>query len=148
MNEKMNNIIISLHHIIIMEILFHYIKSLPNERMNEIQARYIFKQLIHAVHYMHSHGISHRDLSMENIMIHQGTSGLEAYIIDFGVAAINPAGPNATKFPYPGSNSSIENPGKIGYVSPELLSDSPWDAYANDCFSIGVILHNIVTGHS
>jgi serine/threonine protein kinase len=37
-------------------------------------------------------------------------------------------------------------PGKIRYMSPELLNNKPWDAFANDVFSCGVILYSLLTG--
>ena len=37
-------------------------------------------------------------------------------------------------------------PGKIRYMSPELFQGLPWDAYANDVFSLGVILYSLLTG--
>ena len=37
-------------------------------------------------------------------------------------------------------------PGKIRYMSPELFQGVAWDAYANDVFSLGVILYSLLTG--
>jgi serine/threonine protein kinase len=37
-------------------------------------------------------------------------------------------------------------PGKIRYMSPELFSGNPWDAFSNDIFSLGVILYSLLTG--
>lgn len=37
-------------------------------------------------------------------------------------------------------------PGKIRYMSHELFSNQAWDAYLNDCFSLGVILYSLLTG--
>ena len=37
-------------------------------------------------------------------------------------------------------------PGKIRYMSPELFQGLAWDAYANDVFSLGVILYSLLTG--
>ena len=37
-------------------------------------------------------------------------------------------------------------PGKIRYMSPELFQGLAWDAFANDVFSLGVILYSLLTG--
>ena len=37
-------------------------------------------------------------------------------------------------------------PGKIRYMSPELFQAVAWDAFANDVFSLGVILYSLLTG--
>jgi serine/threonine protein kinase len=37
-------------------------------------------------------------------------------------------------------------PGKIRYMSPELFQGVAWDAFANDVFSLGVILYSLLTG--
>jgi len=40
----------------------------------------------------------------------------------------------------------ICKPGKPGYVSPELYHDTPWDAYKQDIFALGVLLYSMLTG--
>jgi serine/threonine protein kinase len=50
---------------------------------NNDSIRYIFIQLIDAVHYCHQNNISHRDLKPENIMLN---SKLQVKLADFGLA--------------------------------------------------------------
>lgn len=45
----------------------------------------IFKQLVQGVHYLHEHGIAHRDIKLENILV-TNTSKLK--ITDFGVSEV------------------------------------------------------------
>jgi protein-serine/threonine kinase len=45
----------------------------------------LFKQLVQGVHYLHSNGIAHRDIKLENLLI-KGTSTLK--ITDFGVSEV------------------------------------------------------------
>jgi protein-serine/threonine kinase len=45
----------------------------------------LFKQLIQGVHYLHKHGIAHRDIKLENLLI---TSQSKLKITDFGVSEV------------------------------------------------------------
>ena len=45
----------------------------------------IFKQLVQGVHYLHNHGIAHRDIKLENILV---TSQSKLKITDFGVSEV------------------------------------------------------------
>jgi protein-serine/threonine kinase len=45
----------------------------------------LFKQLIQGVHYLHNHGIAHRDIKLENLLI---TSQSKLKITDFGVSEV------------------------------------------------------------
>lgn len=40
-----------------------------NGRMNEDEARRVFNQIVHAVHYCHRNGVVHRDLKAENLLL-------------------------------------------------------------------------------
>jgi streptogramin lyase len=81
-----------------------------------------------AVHYAHANGVIHRDIKPANILIDHHDRAL---IADFGIAQ-SPL--KATK--------SI---GTLRYMSPEQLAGDPVDARA-DVFSLGVVLHEVLTG--
>lgn len=49
--------------------LFECIEQTPNKRLSEDQARHIFAQVVEAVHYLDSQGITHRDIKDENLVI-------------------------------------------------------------------------------
>jgi len=96
---------------------------------------------------MHSRGIAHRDLSLENVMLHQSHNGsVDAYVIDLGVAVVNPLGATSPVFLCPGASLACEKPGKAMYISPELWSGHEWEAYSNDVFSLGVLLYCMLMG--
>ena len=61
--------------------LFDYI-SLTGH-FEEPICRFYFKQLLEAIHYMHTHGITHRDLKPENLML---DANYNLKVIDFGFA--------------------------------------------------------------
>ncbi len=49
--------------------LFDYIAMLRGEPLSERICRFYFKQLLSAIHHMHTNGIAHRDLKLENILL-------------------------------------------------------------------------------
>ena len=59
---------------------------------------------------MHSYGIVHRDLKLENIMMSDNSETAIPKLVDFGLAKM--IGPNET---------AQEPFGTLGYVAPEVL---------------------------
>jgi len=53
--------------------------------MNEMKAKFFFRQIINAVEYCHSHLIAHRDLKLENILIDEFNI---VKIADFGLSNV------------------------------------------------------------
>jgi len=90
--------------------------------------RPIVCQLLHAVQMLHNHGIAHRDLSLENILLTGGQDFLQIKIIDFGMATC--------------SRQCCNEPcGKKSYKAPEtLVVDKPYDTFLTDSFALGVVL--------
>ena len=104
---------------------------------NEPDARRYFQQLVSAVEFMHSKGVVHRDLKLENCLV----DPLFRYIklADFGLSAAVDTRPGATTY--------LKTPcGSPHYAAPEVISGKPYLGRPSDIWSCGVILYAMMTG--
>jgi serine/threonine protein kinase len=53
----------------------------------EMAARYV-KQMLAGIHYLHSHGVIHRDLKIDNMLLHGDLETGMVKIADFGLSAL------------------------------------------------------------
>ncbi|OMJ13034.1 Serine/threonine-protein kinase oca2 [Smittium culicis] len=90
-----------------------------------------FKQICQGVSYIHSLGISHRDLKLENILLTE--TGI-VKLIDFGCATV-------FKAPFQKNPNKLTGVyGSDPYIAPEVFSKTvPYDAEAADVWSIGIM---------
>lgn len=100
--------------------------------------RSVFSQILDAVAYCHANGIYHRDLKPENILCLQG--GARVVLADFGLATHEKV-------------SSDFGCGSTFYMGPECQGgiSTHLDQYstpANDVWSLGVILVNLICGRN
>ncbi|EPY54085.1 HAL protein kinase Ppk8 [Schizosaccharomyces cryophilus OY26] len=94
------------------------------------KADQLFYQLLHGIYYMHSVGLAHRDIKLDNLMLDKNYN---LKIIDFGTAFV---------FHYPLESTMIKAQGLVGskpYVAPEVLSGKPYDPRAIDYWSCAVV---------
>lgn len=115
--------------------LYHYIKKRPNKCITEQEAIPIFRQIVSAVAYMHEHGLVHRDLKLENILINDAGGLDEVKIIDFGFATNCQAGHKLSLFC-----------GTPCYMDPDLVKQRKYSGQGVDVWALGVILFLLVTG--
>ncbi|CAI2371753.1 unnamed protein product [Moneuplotes crassus] len=107
--------------------LFDYIKA--SQGLSEQLARLFFGQILGAIEFLHSSGISHRDIKSENIFL---TQKYEVKMGDFGFAT-----KDITDTTYCGSSC---------YMAPEINMKKKYNCQATDIFSLGVLLFFMVTG--
>lgn len=88
-----------------------------------------------ALEYLHGHGIVHRNLRPENILVGAGD---HVKLVDFGVAA-KEGSPRLT------FTSLTQLLGGSPYISPEELAGKRGDA-RSDVFALGMILYEMLTG--
>ncbi|KDN37031.1 Pkinase-domain-containing protein [Tilletiaria anomala UBC 951] len=89
----------------------------------------VFRQIVDGVDYLHSMGLAHRDLKLDNCVM---TTDNIVKIIDFGTATV---------FHSPGKSKVVAT-GVVGsdpYLAPEVLSQQTYDPRLTDVWSLGII---------
>lgn len=65
-----------------------YDRIVQLQHFSERSAAHVVKQVLKAVHYMHSYGVVHRDLKPENILLMSADDDSDVKVADFGLAVI------------------------------------------------------------
>ena len=89
----------------------------------------VFRQICEGVDYLHSIGLAHRDLKLDNCVM---TTSNVVKLIDFGTATV---------FHYPGKKLTRAS-GIVGsdpYLAPEVLVDETYDPRKTDVWSVAII---------
>lgn len=98
--------------------------------LDETVAKNYFLQLLEALRIIQKNNIIHRDLKPENMIV----QGDKLKVVDWGYSVVwNPDDE------YPGS-------GTASYVAPEVLEVPSTIHYANDIWSLGMVLYTMLTG--
>ncbi|KAI9646988.1 hypothetical protein NHQ30_004989 [Ciborinia camelliae] len=121
--------------------LYTYFDSC-NNRLGDTHARLITRQIALALEYLHSKGIAHRDIKMENILITNTDIGSRVILTDFGLA--NHVDKTTGRL--------FSAVGTEGYVAPEIVgSDSNLSrgyTTAADMWSFGILTWSLLTGET
>ncbi|XP_047316925.1 CBL-interacting serine/threonine-protein kinase 5-like [Impatiens glandulifera] len=105
-------------------------------KLPEDSARRYFQQLISAVDFCHSRGVSHRDLKPENLLLDDDEN---LKVSDFGLSAL----------PEQLWNDGLLHTqcGTPAYVAPEILRKKGYCGAKADIWSCGVILYVLLAGY-
>ncbi len=96
----------------------------------------IILQVAYALLHLHTHGVVHRDVKPENILI---TEDGQVKVIDFGIAQLTLDQDKMLS----GKGGFIGTP---SYMSPEQKKDPLSASFVSDIFSLGIILYELVIG--
>ncbi len=108
--------------------------SLEKGALPEAEVSFLFCQILRAVSYMHSCGITHRDLKLENILL----VGRQIKLIDFGLGDF---------FDPSGSVLMERFLGSPDYAAPELLERKAYFGPCLDVWAMGVVLFVLATNY-
>jgi predicted Ser/Thr protein kinase len=112
-----------------------YIK--PDKPMAEKQVMAVIRKIALAMHEAHSHGVIHRDLKPDNIMVNEKG---EPVVMDFGLVYKSES-KNSTRITQRGMLV-----GSPAYMSKEQVEGDPEKlTAATDQYSLGVILYQLLT---
>jgi len=103
------------------------------EFVPEEVCRHVFRQILSAVLYLHSNGIAHRDLKLENIIVDQKG---HAKVIDLGFG----------NFILDDDHLFRTFCGSPDYAAPELFLGKAYHGKQADIWSLGVLLFAMLSG--
>lgn len=97
------------------------------------QIEIIFRQLLSALHELHSRGVFHRDLKLENILFSEG-AGIK--LADFGLMKIKRVSHDTEAGLLLGTAQ---------YLPPEYIRSGRYDA-RSDLYCVGLLLYELLSG--
>ena len=102
-----------------------------NTTLSTIQREDMIKQLAEAIDFLHSYGIVHRDLKLENILV-SSLSPIQIKIIDFGLSTVVTL-----------NEQMSEKYGTLIYLSPEIVTNNKY-TNKTDIWDFGIIVYTIL----
>jgi formylglycine-generating enzyme required for sulfatase activity len=107
------------------------------KQMPYAQIRAIMVDVLDAMHEAHEHGVVHRDLKPDNVLLRMDQRRPTPKVVDFGIAKIL----EGTTFTVTGAML-----GTCKYMAPEQVERPALLSYPGDIYSLGVTLFELVTG--
>jgi calcium-dependent protein kinase len=110
-------------------------RVIAKKRFDEKDAAVAAYQMLLAINYLHSHGIVHRDIKLEN-WLYESNESDHLKLIDFGFSKVWGEDPKVRMH---------MSCGTLSYVSPEVLNKS----YTSQCdlWSLGVVIFILLAGY-
>ena len=101
-------------------------------KLNEKVCKFIFKQILEAIKYIHSKNIVHRDIKLDNVLIDLNNN---IKICDFGVGKM-----------IHDKEILMDQCGTPAYIAPEILLNKGYDGFGVDVWSSGIVLYTMLSG--
>lgn len=110
----------------------------------------MFAELVSAVRYLHTSGIVHRDIKLENVLVNLSESALQdledptthvtpiVTLTDLGLSRRIPEPPESPLL--------TTRCGSEDYAAPEILLGQPYDGRLTDAWALGVLLYALLEG--
>lgn len=112
--------------------LHSYLKSKPGRKLREDECKFIFKQVVEGICYLHSKNIIHRDIKLENLLLDESRT---LKIIDFGFSMCIKNDQRINNFC-----------GTPTYMAPEIVSKKEYYGPPIDVWALGVLLYVLLCG--
>lgn len=103
------------------------------KRLTELETKSYLLSLIHALMYLHTHRILHRDIKLANVLL---SEKMILKLGDFGLA---------TKLEYDGERKKTIC-GTPNYIAPEIIDGNSGHSYECDIWSLGVVMYTMLIG--
>lgn len=100
---------------------------------SEIDVANIIRDILLALDYLHSYGIVHRDIKLENVMVEIQQNKREIKLIDLGISRFSDQGIDSIQ-------------GSLHYMAPEVLQEDSVCDFLCDIWSLGVVLYIMLFG--
>jgi len=107
-------------------------------RLPESEVADIVRKLVYALEALHRHGILHRDIKLENIVMRDSQDDFK--LTDFGFAVDGSSTQTASSRQMKGVLA-----GTLGYCAPEVLRDRNYST-SSDVWSAGVVMYILLSG--
>jgi serine/threonine protein kinase len=111
--------------------LLHFVKR--KDKLTEIEAKRMFKQIIMGARECHEHNVLHRDFKLDNILIDRHLKQIK--ICDFGVSKLIKR-----------NEVIYDQCGTPAYLAPEIAAERGYVNFYVDIWSLGVLLYTMLCG--
>ena len=101
--------------------------------MPELEAKFLWRQVVQAIYYCHQRNVTHRDIKLENILLDETKSVVK--LIDFGFSTCIPHERKIKIFC-----------GTPSYMAPEIVNKTEYCGPPADIWALGVLLFTCLSG--
>lgn len=119
------------------------LRGKPRREWSPRDALALMRPVIEALAEAHAHGIAHRDVAPNNIIVSESGQG-RVRLIDFGIASIRPPYEERTQLDAPTGSLLIAHSPR--YPAPEQMLQQRTGTWT-DVHALGLILHHLLTGY-